>query len=95
MYHDDEPKGGPATPSSLPDPGEAFKAARPLILTQRVSQVPLRIDSKMKVHELKNLDVELPQGDDTLHWCKMFKMNDILRKHHLIRVSRILLIIAL
>lgn len=87
MYHDEEPHGSQYTPGSLPDPAEAFKQARSLFLTQRVNQSPIKLDARMKIMELRNQDVELPQFTDTLHWCKMFKLSDINRKHHLIRVS--------
>ncbi|XP_055600153.1 MOXD1 homolog 2-like, partial [Uranotaenia lowii] len=85
MYHDEEPHGSSYTPGSLPDPAEAFKQARSLFLTQRVNQTPIKLDARMKIMELRNQDVELPQADHTLHWCKMFKLSDINRKHHLIR----------
>lgn len=87
MYHEKEPHGAFYTPGSLPDPAEAFKQARSLFLTQRINQTPLKPDPRLKTLELLNQDVNLPQGDGTLHWCKMFKLNDINRKHHLIRVS--------
>ncbi|XP_049544997.1 MOXD1 homolog 2-like [Anopheles darlingi] len=85
MYHEKEPHGAFYTPGSLPDPAEAFKQARSLFLTQRINQTPLKPDPRLKTLELLNQDVNLPQGDGTLHWCKMFKLNDINRKHHLIR----------
>ncbi|XP_055619095.1 MOXD1 homolog 2-like [Toxorhynchites rutilus septentrionalis] len=85
MYHDEEPHGSSYTPGSLPDPAEAFKQARSLFLTQRVNQSPIKLDARMKIMELRNQDVELPRADNTLHWCKMFKLSDINRKHHLIR----------
>ncbi|XP_053685805.1 MOXD1 homolog 2-like [Sabethes cyaneus] len=85
MYHDEEPHGSSYTPGSLPDPAEAFKQARSLFLTQRVNQAPIKLDARMKIMELRNQDVELPRADNTLHWCKMFKLSDINRKHHLIR----------
>ncbi|XP_053668366.1 MOXD1 homolog 2-like [Anopheles marshallii] len=81
MYHNKEPH----TAGSLPDPVEAFKQARSLFLTQRINQAPLKPDPRLRTMELLNQDVNLPQGDGTLHWCKMFKLNDINRKHHLIR----------
>lgn len=87
MYHNKEPHGAFYTPGSLPDPAEAFKQARSLFLTQRINQAPLKPDPRLRTMELLNQDVNLPQGDGTLHWCKMFKLNDINRKHHLIRVS--------
>lgn len=87
MYHEDEPRRGSVTPGSLPSPSEAFRGYRPLFLTQRVNQESIKMDSRMKILELRNQDVELPLGDDTLHWCKVFKLSDINRKHHLVRVS--------
>ncbi|EDS28432.1 conserved hypothetical protein [Culex quinquefasciatus] len=87
MYHDEEPHGSSYTPGSLPDPAEAFKQARSLFLTQRVNQAPIKLDARMKIMELRNQDVELPRADNTLHWCKMFKLSDINRKHHLIRAT--------
>lgn len=89
IYHDEEPRGSQYAPGSLPDPAEAFKQARSLFLTQRVNQSPIKLDARMKIMELRNQDVELPAEGYILHWCKVFKLNDINRKHHLIRVSRI------
>ncbi|XP_062559085.1 MOXD1 homolog 2-like [Armigeres subalbatus] len=85
MYHDEEPRGSQYAPGSLPDPAEAFKQARSLFLTQRVNQSPIKLDARMKIMELRNQDVELPSEGGTLHWCKVFKLSDINRKHHLIR----------
>lgn len=39
--------------------------------------------------ELRNVDVVLPSGDDTLYWCKMFKLADIEQKSHVIKVGTI------
>lgn len=47
-----------------------------------VTQLPDDIETL----ELRNVDVELPLGSDTLYWCKMFKLNDIARKSHVIKV---------
>lgn len=47
-----------------------------------VTQLPDDIETL----ELRNVDVELPLGGDTLYWCKMFKLNDIARKSHVIKV---------
>ena len=87
MYHEDEPRRGSLLPGSLPNPMEAFKGARSLFLTQHLNHEAIRTDTKVKELQLRNQDVELPQGDDTLYWCKVFKLTDIDRKHHLIRVS--------
>lgn len=86
MYHDDEPRYGAIEPGSLPDPHGAFKGSRSLYFDQR-PQEQLRLDDTVQTLELKNEDVELPQGDDTLDWCKMFKLTDFNAKQHLIKVS--------
>lgn len=79
MYSNDKPKVG-----SLPNFAHAFKDYRPLFITQKFQQIPVQ---RTRVLDLRNEDVELPIGDDMLYWCKMFKLEDINRKHHLIRVS--------
>lgn len=43
----------------------------------------------VEVLELRNVDVELPVGSQTLYWCKLFKLNDIARKSHVIKVGKI------
>ena len=89
MYHDEEPKRGSVVQGSLPNPKDALKQLRPLLLTQRVHHARLSNDTnnKIKVLEMRNQDVELPRYDETLYWCKMFKLNDIVRKHHIVKVS--------
>jgi hypothetical protein len=87
MYSDDEPRRGSVAPGSLPDPAEALKSSRALYFIQRVPQDPIKYDSKTKVLELRNVDVELPQDGESVLWCKMFKLTDITKKNHLIRVS--------
>lgn len=69
---------------------EAYKGYRSLFLTQKPHQresIAIDTDPNVKVFELRNEDVELPQGDDTLYWCKMFKLQDIHQKSHVVKVS--------
>lgn len=40
----------------------------------------------IKVLELLNFDVDLPKFDDTLYWCRIFKINEFLDKSQLIKV---------
>jgi hypothetical protein len=87
MYYDDEPKRGRVVPGSLPNTAEAYKTSRAIYLTQYAPQARLPLNEKAQVLELRNQDVELPLDDSSLHWCKMFKVSDINRKHHMIRVS--------
>jgi len=88
MYHAQDPPHGSVRPGTLPDPARAFRPYRPMVLMQR-AQLPMPSpthDERVRVLELRNEDVELPSGDLPLFWCKMFKLEDINRKHHLIRV---------
>lgn len=102
MYHTDEPKHGSVIPGSLPNPQLAYKGYIPLSLTQRPTQhhdeiqrmssmaiSASTVDPALKVHHVKirNRDVKLPQGDDTIYWCNVFEMEIFQQKQHLIRVS--------
>lgn len=90
MYHAQDPPHGSVRPGTLPDPARAFRPYRPMVLMQRAQlQLPSPHDERVRVLELRNEDVELPGGDTPLFWCKMFKLEDINRKHHLIRVSTV------
>lgn len=90
MYDDNDPRHGSVVPGNLPNPLEAYKGYRSLFLTQKTHQresMAIDVEPSIKVLELRNEDVELPQGDDTLHWCKMFKLQDIYQKSHVVKVS--------
>ncbi|XP_017843398.2 MOXD1 homolog 2 [Drosophila busckii] len=90
MYHSQDPPHGSVRPGTLPDPERAFRPYRPMVLMQRAQmQMPAPHDERVRVLELRNEDVELPGGDAPLFWCKMFKLEDINRKHHLIRYEPI------
>lgn len=96
MYHEKEPQRGTVIPGNLPNPTTAFKGYRSLFLMQKPHQpdaagsssssTSTSNDPHMKIMELRNQDVELPQGDDTLYWCKMFKLKDIDQKSHVVKV---------
>lgn len=88
MYHEDEPKRGSVQKGSLPRPAAAFKKVRPLFLTQRSYHDRLQLSSvkeKIQTLELRNQDVQLPQSEGSLHWCRIFKLGDITQKHHIIK----------
>lgn len=70
-----------------------YKGAQNLLLNQkRKRQSTIKFDAQsMRVLELRNQDVELPQDDDTKYWCKVFKLPvDLKTKHHIIRVRKYL-----
>ncbi|XP_065076570.1 MOXD1 homolog 2-like [Ochlerotatus camptorhynchus] len=82
MYSSEEPQG---RSTELPGPLEAFKGSRSLFLTQRTNQKPLANAADVNILELRNEDVELPESDESLYWCKIFKLDDFHQKHHLVR----------
>lgn len=95
MYHEKEPQRGSVIPGNLPNPTTAFKGYRSLFLMQKPHTITTATpdtaggsnnDPNLKIIELRNQDVELPQGDDTLYWCKMFKLQDIDQKSHVVKV---------
>lgn len=92
MYDENDPRHGSVVPGNLPNPQESYKGYRSLFLTQKPHQpesIGIDGDPHVKVLELRNEDVELPQGDDTLYWCKMFKLQDIYQKSHVVKVSNV------
>lgn len=92
MYDENDPRHGSVVPGNLPNPQESYKGYRSLFLTQKPHQpesTGIDGDPHVKVLELRNEDVELPQGDDTLYWCKMFKLQDIYQKSHVVKVSNV------
>ncbi|KFB49440.1 hypothetical protein ZHAS_00017545 [Anopheles sinensis] len=82
MYSDERPQRDSDT---LPQPLVAFKGSRSIFLTQRSSQDDLGNEPSVNVLELRNEDVELPEADESLYWCKIFKLDDFVQKHHLVR----------
>lgn len=98
MYHEHEPTRGSVIAGNLPDPAAAFRGYRSLFLNQMpahqdaltgglVEASPAGVPEQPPLTlELRNEDVELPAGDDTLYWCKMFKLQDISQKSHVIKV---------
>lgn len=90
MYDENDPRHGSVVPGNLPNPQEAYKGYRSLFLTQkshRRESMAIDTDPNVKILELRNEDVELPQADDTIYWCKMFKLQDIYQKIHMVKVS--------
>ncbi|XP_058126018.1 MOXD1 homolog 2-like [Anopheles ziemanni] len=90
MYHSRDPKNGAQGIGTLPDPTDAFKDSVPIFLTQRVNQVPIELDSRTRTLELRNKDVPIPQTDENLRWCTTFKLDQFVRKHHMIRYEPII-----
>uniref|UniRef100_A0A1I8Q8K7 Copper type II ascorbate-dependent monooxygenase N-terminal domain-containing protein n=1 Tax=Stomoxys calcitrans TaxID=35570 RepID=A0A1I8Q8K7_STOCA len=88
MYNENDPPHGFVKLGKLPDPASSFRPYRPMLLTQR-SHISYRHMDHVRILELRNEDVEMPRADDTLIWCKMFKLDDLKHKHHLIRYEPI------
>ncbi|XP_063706695.1 MOXD1 homolog 2 [Culicoides brevitarsis] len=86
MYHNLKPQRGSITPGSLPSPSEAFKHVIPVFLTQRsINSSTIRNQKHLEFMDLKNEDAQLPYLDETVHWCKMFKLSQFSKKNHIVR----------
>ncbi|XP_049295194.1 MOXD1 homolog 2-like [Anopheles funestus] len=83
LYSKEKPLKG--SNAALPQPLVAFKGSRSIFLTQRSSQDELQNAPSVSILELRNEDVELPDSDESLYWCKIFKLDDFVQKHHLVR----------
>lgn len=91
MYHNSKPQRGSITPGSLPSPSEAFKHVIPVFLTQRsINSSTLRNQQHLDFIDLKNEDAQLPYLDETVHWCKMFKLSQFSKKNHIVRVCYVM-----
>ncbi|XP_065360587.1 MOXD1 homolog 2 [Calliphora vicina] len=88
MYNEKDPPHGSVGSSPLPNAELSFHPYRPMVLTQR-PHIHYRHLEHVRILELRNEDVELPRFDDSLIWCKMFKLDDMKHKHHLIRYEPI------
>lgn len=85
MYNNNDPPHGSGGFSSLPNPINSFHPYRPIVMIQK-PHIHYKHLEHVRILELRNEDVELPRFDDSLIWCKMFKLDDMKHKHHIIRV---------
>ncbi|KAM7356534.1 MOXD1 homolog 2-like isoform 1-T2 [Cochliomyia hominivorax] len=89
MYYDEDPLRGSVTPTPLPNPEEAWRPYRSLLLLQKTPLDLSNSERSVRILELRNQGAELPYGDDSLFWCKMFKIDKLERKHHIIKYEPI------
>ncbi|XP_065360032.1 MOXD1 homolog 2-like [Calliphora vicina] len=89
MYYDEDPPRGSVLPAALPNPEEAWRPYRSLLLLQKSPFDLPDSERSARVLELRNQEVELPYGDDSQFWCKMFKLDKLERKHHIIKYEPI------
>lgn len=84
-YHDRDLTGSGSEP--LPYHGSQ-RGSRSVFLLERVpKEDPLPRDTL--VWDLRNPQVQLPNTEDTLYWCKIFKLPELRRKHHMVKYEPI------
>lgn len=86
MYNDEDPPRGLVTPGPLPNPEEAWRTHKSVLLLQKSPLYLPHYEPSARVLELRNQEVELPYGDDSLLWCKLFKLDKLDKKHHIVKV---------
>uniref|UniRef100_A0A1B0FFJ9 DOMON domain-containing protein n=1 Tax=Glossina morsitans morsitans TaxID=37546 RepID=A0A1B0FFJ9_GLOMM len=89
MYNDEDPPRGLVTPGPLPNPEEAWRTHKSVLLLQKSPLYLPHYEPSARVLELRNQEVELPYGDDSLLWCKLFKLDKLDKKHHIVKYEPI------
>ncbi|XP_020714773.1 MOXD1 homolog 2 isoform X2 [Ceratitis capitata] len=87
LYDENDPLNGSVGPGSLPNVDSAWRSAQSLVLIERGVQASNA--EKTRKLEFRNSGVELPYDDDTLIWCKFFKLDKMERKNHVIKFEPI------
>ena len=66
----------------------AYKGTRSLYLINHSDMESMEdtAEGLLKI-ELTNQNVPLSKTDESLHWCKYFKLDSFIYKNHLIKVS--------
>ncbi|GFG39853.1 hypothetical protein Cfor_08833, partial [Coptotermes formosanus] len=84
-YHSDDPILRPETKfGTLSYHGPTKRGSRTLYLVERIDlKKPLPRD--LLFWDLRNPVVTLPALEETFYWCKIFRLPDIRRKHHIVR----------
>lgn len=84
-YHTDDPASRPGSKlGTLSYHGPIQRGFRSLYLMERVNlEEPVPRD--LLSWDLRNPVVTLPASEDTLYWCKIFKLPSVKRKHHMIK----------
>ncbi|XP_076643114.1 DBH like monooxygenase olf413 [Halictus rubicundus] len=91
QYHKEEPASAAGV---LPANG-AVRGSRPLYLVQRDSQPRpssrnQEAEQSLQTWDILNKQVRLPMDKDTLHSCRIVKMPNIHRKHHVVKYEPVI-----
>ncbi|XP_017756157.1 PREDICTED: MOXD1 homolog 2-like [Eufriesea mexicana] len=91
QYHVEEPVSAAGV---LPD-HDAVRGSRPLYLVQRDAQPRPssrneEAGSPLQTWDILNQQVHLPTEHDTLHWCRILRMPNIDRKHHVVKYEPVI-----
>ncbi|XP_076382479.1 DBH like monooxygenase olf413 [Megalopta genalis] len=91
QYHKEEPASAAGV---LPANG-AVRGSRPLYLVQRDSQPKpsprsQEAEQPLQTWDILNKQVRLPMNEDTLHACRIVKMPNIHRKHHVVKYEPVI-----
>uniref|UniRef100_A0A0K8V1I9 MOXD1 2 n=1 Tax=Bactrocera latifrons TaxID=174628 RepID=A0A0K8V1I9_BACLA len=87
LYDENDPPNGLVSPGSLPNIRNAWRQSRSVVLTER--PIPTQSLENTRKLEFRNSGVELPYDDETLIWCKFFKLDKMKRKNHIVKYEPI------
>lgn len=83
LYDENDPPNGLVSPGFLPNVRNAWRQSRTVVLMERPSQ---NLEYTRKL-EFRNSGVAFPYDDETLIWCKFFKLDKMKKKNHIVKVS--------
>uniref|UniRef100_A0A034W5P7 MOXD1-like protein 2 n=1 Tax=Bactrocera dorsalis TaxID=27457 RepID=A0A034W5P7_BACDO len=87
LYDENDPPNGLVSPGSLPNIRNAWRQSRSVVLTER--PIPKQSLENTRKLEFRNSGVELPYDDETLIWCKFFKLDKMKKKNHVVKYAPI------
>ncbi|XP_011202412.2 MOXD1 homolog 2 [Bactrocera dorsalis] len=87
LYDENDPPNGLVSPGSLPNIRNAWRQSRSVVLTER--PIPKQSLENTRKLEFRNSGVELPYDDETLIWCKFFKLDKMKKKNHVVKYEPI------
>lgn len=87
LYDENDPRNGLVSPGSLPNIRNAWRQSRSVVLLER--PVPSQNSESTRKLEFRNSGVELPYDDETLIWCKFFKLDKLKKKNHIVKYQPI------
>lgn len=87
LHNENDPINGSVNPGTLPNIENAWHNPRSVVLIERSLESHVANLEKTHILEFRNTGVELPYDDGTMIWCKFFKLDQLERANHIVKVG--------